>query len=237
MRILIDSAHFYLNQLFENKLNKRADFEEIEETGISRLKVRSSSRDFENKVLSGNFEIEYRTNLGLLRGLGSEYKLYVYLILRLLKIRFEKGYFAILFEDYCNYLNKRTFSNNERYFYLSHLKDNMFEYEIDTVLWNQKSRRNFYRILYSKISSKNNIRLIDLIVEICKSLDVYFISKDRPKRLQRHKGYRDHGSLGSEFSKTLKDQSSDWSIIEEERQRKKNQKDFLMFLLGANGWI
>lgn len=232
------SDFFFINKLFVENLDKKFDFEEIEKTGISQLEVRYNSREFEEKVSSGNFETEFRISTKKLKYLGSEYKLYTYIILRLLSIRNDnQGYYGIIFEDYCNYLNKKTFSNNERYFYLSSLEDNMFCYEIDTVLFHQKSRRNFYRILYTRIPQRNNIRLVELIVEIINSGTLLILPKKRPKRLQRHKGYRDHGSLGSEFSKTLKDQSSDWRIREEEEKEKKKQQDFIQFLLGLNGFI
>lgn len=57
------------------------------------------------------------------------------------------------------------------------------------------------------------------------------------KRVQRHKGYRDKGSLGTDYSRTLKDQSTDWSIREKILQKEKDREDLLDLLLGLQGWI
>jgi hypothetical protein len=226
----------FLEKFFKREVLSRVDLDDLEKTGISQLKVRYSSRDFEDKLQSGNFESEFRINPKKLKYLGSEYKLYTYIVLRLIKIYTQSSYYTLILEDYEEYLNKRTFSNNERYFYLTHINDNMFCYEMDSTLSRQESCRNCYRLINSKIPQRDNKRLIDIILEIVTSANLVLISKARPKRLQRHKGYRDHGSLGSEFSKTQKDQSRDWSLQLEEQKREKDQQDFLELLLGLGGW-
>jgi hypothetical protein len=63
-------------------------------------------------------------------------------------------------------------------------------------------------------------------------IKVRIISKQRPKKAQRHKGYRDHGSLGSDFSKTRRDQSHDWTVDQEQLDIEAREDTYLPFIRG-----
>lgn len=63
----------------------------------------------------------------------------------------------------------------------------------------------------------------------------FFFRKSTVKRIQRKRGYTDHGSLGSEISQTLRDQLSDWSVTEVFRQKFEERQSFndtISFLQG-----
>lgn len=83
---------------------------------------------------------------------------------------------------------------------------------------------------------KNEILLINLI-EILSLLELRFdfVLKRTPKVKQRRKGYNDHGSLGTELSQTLKQQSNDFYNIQLhdlKQQEKQIKEDTLEFLKG-----
>lgn len=233
---MIDSNHVFLRQ-FLTTIRNKIDVKEIEKNGISELEVRYNSREFEQKLQTGNYDTVNRIDPKVLRNLTSTQKMNIYIMLRLLVQDCDSGYLRMIFSDYKEYLTKRTFFNNDRYSYLNSLTDNMFNYEIDTLLWNNKSKRDLYRKLSQREQKQNNKDTFELLEEILSSYQFFLIEKHRPKKVQRHKGYRDHGSLGSDFSKTLKQQanSAEWKEICEKAEKEK--QDFIDFQMGLRGWI
>jgi hypothetical protein len=110
--------------------------------------------------------------------------------------------------------------------------DNQLIYHLDEILWNQKNRRHFFRIIFSKIpvNQQENWSLFDYLKSSdCLPLPVY-LPKKRPKKTEYHKGYRDHGSLGSDFSKILKEQARTEEYQEILRQEQKLEQDPIDFL-------
>lgn len=231
------SSNLAFVQQFLTTIRNKIDVQEIEKNGISELEVRYNSREFESKLQSGKYDVVSRIDPKVLRNLTSTQKMNIYIMLRLLVQECDSGFLRMVFSDYKEYLTKRTFFNNDRYFYLSSLTDSMFNYEIDTLLWNNKSKRDLYRKLSQREQQQNNKNTFELLEEILSSYQFSLIEKHRPKRVQRHKGYRDHGSLGSDFSKTLKQQanSAEWKEICEKAEKEK--QDFLNFLWALHGWI
>lgn len=168
------------------------------------------------------------------RDFSGKEKCFIYEVLRLASIEFPP--IKYILEDLRQLLKRRGYQN-DRYFYLESLTDNMFAYELDEKLTEgYQSRRIYYRKLNSKFGRRKKFTLQEIFSEYFFT-DFIEVNRPRPKRKIRHKGYRDHGSLGSEFSKTLKQQSCDYSILEAEKQRKKREEDFRKFLLGCNGWM
>lgn len=166
------------------------------------------------------------------RDFSSEEKLFIYEILRLAAI--ESPQLMYLIEDLQNLLKRRGYQH-ERYFYLQSLTDNQFSYEMDCKLdYSNRSRRRYYRMLNTKFGKKQ--LSLKEILEQYFFCDFIELNRPRAKKKIRHKGYRDHGSLGSEFSKTLKQQSCDWSLRELEEERIKRRSDLISFLTGFGGW-
>lgn len=167
-----------------------------------------------------------------MKDFGPKEKEFIYEVLRGISIEFPEIQYLV--ED-LRQLFKKTNYQNDRYFYLESITDNMFSYELDCKLTpNTKSRRTYYRKLSSKFGRKQ--LTLEQILNEYFFTDFIELNKSIAKKAVRHKGYRDHGSLGSEFSKTLKQQSGDWSIREQEEQRKKQKEDLLSFLLSFAGW-
>ena len=171
-------------------------------------------------------------NSKFVRDFSATEKCYLYELLRLTSIEFPEIRFIL--DDLQNLLKRRGYQN-ERYFYLSSLTDNQFAYEIDCKLTPKSpSRREYYRKRSTKFGKKQ--LTLEEIIDKYFFTDIIELNRPRAKRKIRHKGYRDHGSLGSEFSKTLKQQSCDWSLREKEEKKEKLRNDFLSFLLGFSGW-
>lgn len=171
-------------------------------------------------------------NPKFMRDFSAKEKEFIYEILRLVSI--EVPDLRYLVDDLDRLFKQRSFQN-ERYFYLSHLTDNMFAYELDVRLTpKHEYRRTYYRKLHSKFGRKQ-LTLEEIFSQyfFCDFIEV---NRKRAKKKVRHKGYRDHGSLGSEFSKTLRQQAGDISLMEAEAKRQKEKDDYLEFLRAFAGW-
>lgn len=230
---MINSNLHFLNTFLEKQLGDFAS-EEYEKNWSSELEVHYNSRDYKKYFESGDFEIKFQINPKIMR-LGGTEKLNLYIILRCLTLTEHSSFWKFVLLDLEDLYKQRSFTNNFQYSYLKSLNDSQFAYEIDSILFNKKSRRDWFR----KFNSKTTIGLT--FTEILSSeylrLNPIFKSKTRPKKLQRHKGYRDHGSLGSEFSKTLKQQSTDYTIREAEERRRIEKLQAHDLLMGLCGWI
>lgn len=191
------------------------------------------SREVE-KDDSCNFEFFIQLNPKILKELSPKEKIRIYEILRIFSLTELSGW-KYIFDDYNNLLKKRGF-RHERYLYLNSLPDSLFAYEIDCILTKgTKSRRNFYRKIHSKYQ-KNQSSLEEILLKYFR-LKVVKMNKKHNKRLVRHKGYRDRGSLGTGDRTLDYDIYSDIWVQEKERLRKKQTSDLLEFLAGLNGFI
>lgn len=194
-------------------------------------------------LLSGEIEeLKFCMKAKIIRQLSPKQKVRIYELLRMLTIESNsENWFSVLFTDIQEFYARTGIKQNLRYSYLSKLTDAQFAAEFDEILWSNKRRTNLFRDLNSPVVNSKGQKIYDslfeVLIAVIQSFHVSFIFKNKPKKKVYRKGYNDHGSLGSEFSKTLKQQSSDWSLNEEEQRRKKQVDDFHKFLLGLNGWI
>lgn len=187
-----------------------------------------------SKDNSDSFEFFIQLNSKVLKELSPNEKVRIYEILRILYLTDLPGW-KYLFDDYNNLLRKRGF-RHERYLYLNSLSDSLFAYEIDCILTKgTQSRRDFYRRVHSKYQ-KNQTTLEEILLKYFR-IRVVKINKKHPRRLVRHKGYRDRGSLGTGDRTLDSDIYSDIWVQEKERLRKKSTSDFIEFLAGLNGSV
>lgn len=212
------------------------------------MKIRSAElqaviSSAEQKIFSGVLdEVKICVNNKIVRKLSIDQKILLYELITLLSLEESKqGWFAVLRIDLSELFSRLGIKQNYRYSYLSVLSDNQFAYRYDEILSVARARTNFFRRLRNPVKDDQD-RVIysdiyEVLYSIIKTTRVIFIYKNKPKKKVFRKGYNDHGSLGSEFSKTLKQQSSDWSLNELERKRQLNQENFTKFLLGFEGWI
>lgn len=206
--------------------------EVYKKTWSAENRVHYSSRLAEILDFNANKDIIISVKPSFMKDFGPKEKEFIYEIIRGISIEFPEVRY--LLEDLRELYRKRGYQN-DRYFYLESLTDNQFSYELDTkLLPKTKSRRIYYRKLSSKFGRKQ--LTFDQILQEYFFTDFIELNRPKAKKVQRHKGYRDHGSLGSEFSKTLKQQSGDWSIRESEEHKKKKEQDLLDFLHSFAGW-
>lgn len=187
---------------------------------------------FEQNCLQNRY-FDCYTVRSIMKELSGNDKLFLYIALRLLAI--DDPRYALPFVSYQSLLDKHSFKNNDQYFYFSNINDAMFAYEIDVKLTPGNPNR---RLLYRKLNSKYKNNKLSL-AEVCQK---YIFRKPQEyhkrlkKRVQRHKGYRDHGSLGSDLSQTRRDQAQDWSILQKARDREQERDDLLSFCQAFQGW-
>jgi hypothetical protein len=178
-----------------------------------------------------NRDIIITVKPSFVRNFSATEKCFIYEILRLTSIEFPK--IRYILDDLQQLLRRRGYQN-ERYFYLSSLTDNQFAYDIDVKLTpGNPNRRRYYR-LFSSYFGRERLTL-EQVFDKYFFTDIVELNRPKAKNKVRHKGYRDHGSLGSEFSKTLKQQSNDWSLRKTEEEREKLKNDYLRFLAGFAG--
>lgn len=222
----------YIRQLFQRQFRIVFD-SEVLNNGISELKVASSSRVTE-KLSTGKFDYELRTNYRLLKHLSADQKIDLYIILRILRLSYpENERLKLFLFDLEEIFKKKQIDQNDRYFYLSHLDDKYFELFIFDLFLTKKNLRFFARRIHQKIPEKDNQTILEILISWLQSpIRMIFISRQKPKKLQRHKGYRDHGSLGSDYSKTRKDQSTDWTVREEMLEQEAREDTYLPLIKG-----
>lgn len=204
-----------------------------EKTWSAENRVRYSS--LAEQLIDSRGSIDYLITIkpSLVKDLTGKEKTFLYEILRTLSIADSR--FKYLLYDFESLLHKRGFYS-ERYFYLQHLTDDQFCYEIDTKVWIRSREREYYYRRRNSRFGKKQLTLQQIF-------DEYFFTEPvrlnvtRARRKVRHKGYRDHGSLGSEFSRTQRQQSSDWSIRQKEENRQREIEDRILLYLGIQGWL
>lgn len=214
------------------KLYKTLLDADVEKIGISELKAANSSRVTE-KLLSGNYSLEFRTKVKVLGNLTASQKCDLYLLIRILHLKFpENKRISYYFLDISEYYKKKMINQSPGYFYLSTLDDIHFKMYIRDILGSKNEIRFLSRRIHMKINEKGE-NLLDLLLRYLQEpIQLIFISKHKPKELQRHKGYRDHGSLGSEFSRTIRDQARDYTIQERFKEELKRKTDLAQFIEG-----
>lgn len=232
----MDFSGWYDLVQFEQRVLSQFD-RSFEEVKLSQVQIRYSSRI--EDLSSGKFDSEFSFNQKMLKSIKGSEKIILYIIARIVKIREESFLYSLFLERLEDFYKQTNLQTNERYFYLSSLTDEMFCYEIDTILWNQKSRRDFYRKINTPIGNykKEKLTLIQFYQKILESFDLKITSKQTPKRKVRHKGYRDHGTLGSDVSRTNRDQRGDWELVRNEQAKQADKDNLLNFLWGLGGWI
>jgi hypothetical protein len=224
------------NLFFINSFLKEPDMQLIASLESKLCPAEEMGHEYSRLVEQSNsdtFELDFRINPIIVKKLTSKEKNRIYTILRIISIATDSGAWKSLLEDYNNLLRKRGF-RHERYLYLNSLSDSYFAYEIDCILTKgTTSRRNFYREIKSKYC-KNTLTLEELLLKYFK-IKLIRLNKKHPIRLQRHKGYRDHGSLGTGDRTLERDIQTDIWIQKREEERKKKTEDLLAFLRGLNG--
>lgn len=164
---------------------------------------------------------------------------FVYMILRLCVIRSNGNSPALelVFSDFKARIPKNYFRNDSEYLLLLKLPDQFFCYRLDEILTpGFKSRRNFYR-KYSN-NSLITTKKITFSEFVSKYLRLRLIKsyQPTPKRLIRHKGYRDKGSLGKSRTST-EEIANDWFLEEERRKRKEKLEENIKLQLGLMGFL
>lgn len=194
------------------------------------------SRDVVSDVDS-NTLYDFRIRPEILRQ-GQFPSLLIWETIRAAKIEYQDPLLEYIYYDVTEFYRSRTLQNNEIFRFLVELPDNLFLYEFDTMIlkYPNKVYGTLFN-LYEKTQKQNEerITLQELFQILIPELRV--IKKSKPKKTIRRRGYKDHGSLGSEFSKTLKEQSKDWSIKANEEERIREKNDTFQFLLGLSGYI
>lgn len=108
------------------------------------------------------------------------------------------------------------------------------------ILWfeefitSENNRRIFFQNLYGKNWNRKGLSLFDLLLSGKLFLHHRIKTPSTPKKKQFRKGYRDHGSLGSEIARIRQEEEKDIWIQDSLQRKKKEQEDLLRLI---EGWI
>lgn len=149
---------------------------------------------------------------------SNQIQLIILLIYRLTVIALDSNEFDFLWREFLSLLAKKQLARRTaKYSYYTELPDKIFLAELEKELADKDQRLHLIRILCSR-KKKEDPKLIEIIFQELFSIKFKAILPPEPKRLIRHKGYRDHGSLRqSKFTRPDKDVSC--TTFEEDRQR------------------
>lgn len=91
------------------------------------------------------------------------------------------------------------------------------EYNIQLRLLLRSEPETIIYILESSVLGRNSNEVFgNILAYQYIKFDVLEFNRKKPKRLIRHRGYRDHGSLADDSSIGLKEYRKDWSATEEQ---------------------
>lgn len=164
-------------------------------------------------------EITMKFNLKYYKKIHSNnIQIIILLIYRLTIIALDSNEFDFIWKEFLSMISKKQLAHRTaKYSYYTELSDNLFLESLEKELSNKDQRLYLIRILCSK-KTKNDPKIIEIIYSELFSIKFKAILPPEPKRLIRHKGYRDHGSLRqSKFTKL--DQNRSCTTFEEDRQR------------------
>lgn len=117
---------------------------------------------------------------------------------------------------------------------ISELPDCYFNNWLADFLYNKTKMKRLETVLFQKTRKSNdeNLSFVDLILEGEFFIKHSLTSLPKPIYPEFHKGYRDHGSLGSEISRIAKEERDDMFLRLAEEERQRRHEESLQFLLG-----
>lgn len=168
-----------------------------------------------------------------LRQLNSKEKFSLYVYLRIVKENFEySSVIQLWLENTLSELEKLQ-SGSEMIRIISQLDKVHFNIWIHEFFLDKGRRRIFFSSIYGKKKrGQEEISLYQRILKDEFGLKFIFENPRKPKPKVFRKGYRDHGSLGSDQSKLNKEISWDVWFQQKIKDLEKQRKDTLNFIIG-----
>lgn len=186
-----------------------------------------------NLVLEHKLELEIDISEKPLRKLDAKEKFNFWLYLRLIKLLELEISSEISFwiESTLSSL-ERLLSGSELLKSILPLPENYFRCWIEDYFFQKKKKRIFFSTLYgTKKIGEEKLSLYQRILRGDFDVKVRFRSTKKPKKTQFRKGYRDHGSLGSDLSRINREASWDVWFQQRLQQLEQDRKDSLQFLM------
>lgn len=209
--------------------------QDFEATRSSQLKIDNSSRD---PIIpdTTNFELEFRLkDFKKFMKLSGRQKFLVWMISRYFSIRLKNSNFkswGFLSFDLTNLLTSRGFDSYPKYSYLRKFDDVHFLVAINELFGSKSEIREIARQLGNP-AKPYGLSLYEFLINpelFCVSAQYY--PKRKSKRLIRHKGYRDHGSLGSDASRIRREEDRDFQLTKQAWEDEIHRDDFDDFIRG-----
>jgi hypothetical protein len=212
------------------KTKTRIDYNEVRETERIRsselqasialsleTEIGSEEYSVEYEYPDSSFELDSKELRKMYLSLTSKHKYFFLLVLRDYSIWSGDWLAKFIFLELVDLSIKKNITESGYILSVVTCSENRFLYTLSEQLWDRRQRQILSSVLNDDLSCKEGKKSWEwLFLNIFSLIGITKFRRSEPTKVQRHKGYRDHGSLGSEFSRTLRQQSSDYSILERE---------------------
>lgn len=219
--------------------------EQLEKNWSAESKVHCRLTPGKSQLLQeGKVTMEFVVKKRNFARLSGKEKLYTYFIARLLEKKYEDEtlpYLTQLWIEQIKELSNNYLKFNEFFSVIQRTTNNEFILFILDYLYDPGKQREFFSILLGRNKDNEGRNITNLLEKLDKFLlhiEPIFVTLRSPKRKQFRKGHRDHNSLGSEISKTIREQSQspEWDLAcEEERKQEDVYLDLLRGFTGSGG--
>jgi len=219
--------------------------EQLENNWSAESKVHCRLTPEKSQLLcEGKVTMEFVVKKRNFARLSGKEKLYTYFIARLLEKKFEGETLTYLTQEWIDQikeLSNQYLKFNEFFSVIHQMTNNELILFLLDYLYVPGRQREFFSILLGRNKDKEGRNIPNLLEKLDKLLlhfEPIFVTLRSPKRKQFRKGHRDHNSLGSEISRTIREQSQspEWDLVcEEERKQEDVYLNFLRGFTGSGG--
>jgi hypothetical protein len=212
------------------KTKTRIDYNEVRETERIRsselqasialsLETEIGSEDYsvEYEYPDNSFELDSKELRKMYLSLTAKHKYFFLLVLRDYSIWSGDWLAKYIFLELVDLSIKKNITESGFILSVITCSENRFLYTLSEQLQDRRQRQVLSSVLNDDLCCKEGKKSWEwLFLNIFSLIGITKFHRSEPAKVQRKKGYRDHGSLGSEFSRTLRQQSSDYSVLERE---------------------
>lgn len=223
-----------MSSLFDFLQTKtKIDYNRVRETERIRSSELQASIAFSLQTMTGSgmseyeypdnsFEIDSKEIDKIYLKLTARQKFFFLLVLRDYSIWSGDWLAKFIYTELVSLSIKKNITESGDILSIISCSNNRFLYTLSEQLQDRQYRQILSSVLNDKILNTKNKKTWDwLFFNLFSLVKITKYRRSEPVKVERHKGYRDHGSLGSEFSRTLRQQSSDYSVIEKQQEHQR----------------
>lgn len=202
---------------------------------------RSSERQIHDKLTPkqdrtqirlGNIQIEARIDKRAFNKLLPKQRIVFYFLIRLAEFEENLSYVQVEWRDSWKELLEKKLSGSDIVFTMSNLHGYFLLEYFQSIYSSISKQRIFFSTLVGKNKEKKELSLLEKLSKDSFAFKFEIVVPKKPKKPQFRKGYRDHGSLGSELSRIRREERDDIYLRKSYELEEKAHRDTIAFLEG-----